>query len=441
MFDAAIRRAGMLRVDTLQDLFVAAETLARFRDAAPAATSSTDADQRRRRRRDGGRRRGRCRRARWRALAPPTAARGSMPCCPPTGRTATRWTSSATRRSQRYVADAAGAAGRPRQPARCCSCTRPPPSCPAPTSRARCVPLAQQAAARACWAAGSATPAVAEARADLPATPASPATTRPKRRCAPSRCCATYRRNQAQLLQAPPARAARPAPDLRRGARARRRGAGRRPRHARPSPRPRRCWRPTACRWWPRAWSAPTPTRRWPRREAIGYPVALKILSPDITHKSDVGGVALNLRRRGRAARSAAPGHAGARAARCGPTRALQRLHRAGHGAAAARAGADRRRQRRPAVRPGDPVRPGRHRGRGAGRPRAGAAAAERAAGARADRAHPRGAAAAPATATRPPADLDAVADVLIAVSQLLADVPEHRRARHQPAAGRRTRA
>ncbi|HEX6362527.1 MAG TPA: bifunctional acetate--CoA ligase family protein/GNAT family N-acetyltransferase [Albitalea sp.] len=31
VFDAAIRRAGMLRVDTLQELFVAAETLARFR--------------------------------------------------------------------------------------------------------------------------------------------------------------------------------------------------------------------------------------------------------------------------------------------------------------------------------------------------------------------------------------------------------------------------
>ena len=30
VFDAAIRRAGMLRVDTLQDLFMAAETLARF---------------------------------------------------------------------------------------------------------------------------------------------------------------------------------------------------------------------------------------------------------------------------------------------------------------------------------------------------------------------------------------------------------------------------
>lgn len=32
VFDAAIRRAGMLRVDTLQELFVAAQTLARFRD-------------------------------------------------------------------------------------------------------------------------------------------------------------------------------------------------------------------------------------------------------------------------------------------------------------------------------------------------------------------------------------------------------------------------
>ena len=29
--------------------------------------------------------------------------------------------------------------------------------------------------------------------------------------------------------------------------------------------------------------------------DELGYPVALKILSPDITHKSDVGGVALGL--------------------------------------------------------------------------------------------------------------------------------------------------
>ena len=36
MFDAAIRRAGMLRVDTLQELFLAAETLARFREVGEA---------------------------------------------------------------------------------------------------------------------------------------------------------------------------------------------------------------------------------------------------------------------------------------------------------------------------------------------------------------------------------------------------------------------
>ena len=40
VFDAAIRRAGMLRVDTLQDLFTAAETLSHFR--APPARALTD---------------------------------------------------------------------------------------------------------------------------------------------------------------------------------------------------------------------------------------------------------------------------------------------------------------------------------------------------------------------------------------------------------------
>lgn len=37
VFDAAIRRAGMLRVDTLKDLFIAAQTLARFRDNTSTA--------------------------------------------------------------------------------------------------------------------------------------------------------------------------------------------------------------------------------------------------------------------------------------------------------------------------------------------------------------------------------------------------------------------
>ena len=42
VFDAAIRRAGMLRVDTLQDLFTAAETLAHFRAHAGTADGPAD---------------------------------------------------------------------------------------------------------------------------------------------------------------------------------------------------------------------------------------------------------------------------------------------------------------------------------------------------------------------------------------------------------------
>lgn len=41
--------------------------------------------------------------------------------------------------------------------------------------------------------------------------------------------------------------------------------------------------------------AAATPAEAVQAARRIGYPVALKILSPDITHKSDVGGVALNL--------------------------------------------------------------------------------------------------------------------------------------------------
>jgi len=43
---------------------------------------------------------------------------------------------------------------------------------------------------------------------------------------------------------------------------------------------------------------AATPREAGDAADALGYPIAVKILSPDITHKSDVGGVALNLRTR-----------------------------------------------------------------------------------------------------------------------------------------------
>ena len=92
---------------------------------------------------------------------------------------------------------------------------------------------------------------------------------------------------------------------------------------------------------------------------------------------------------------------------------------------AAAGAGTDRRRERRPGVRPGAAVRPGRHRRRGAGRPRDRAAAAEPRAGARAGLAHTRGEAA--GRLSRPSAGATSTRsdDVLVAVSQMLADLPE----------------
>jgi acetyltransferase len=45
----------------------------------------------------------------------------------------------------------------------------------------------------------------------------------------------------------------------------------------------------------PESRTAATPAAAAAAAEAIGFPVALKIRSPDLTHKSDIGGVALNL--------------------------------------------------------------------------------------------------------------------------------------------------
>ena len=93
---------------------------------------------------------------------------------------------------------------------------------------------------------------------------------------------------------------------------------------ARRGARPRRCSRRTAIP------VVPTRTVRDADEAAaaaaqIGFPVVLKILSPQISHKSDVGGVALRPGQRSRAARRRG-GHAAARArraaARCAARRA-----------------------------------------------------------------------------------------------------------------------
>ena len=122
-------------------------------------------------------------------------------------------------------------------------------------------------------------------------------------------------------------------------------------------------------------------------RAAIAGQVALKILSPDITHKSDVGGVVLDLRAPS-AVRDAAEAML-ERVRQRAAGGAHRGVHRAADGGASGRLRADRRRQRGSAVRPGDPVRPRRHRRRNHRRHRARAAAAQHAPRARGDGAHP----------------------------------------------------
>lgn len=103
----------------------------------------------------------------------------------------------------------------------------------------------------------------------------------------------TYRRNQAQLMEAPPSSQAAFEPDLA-AARAVLREALDAGHDVLSDPQAKRLLA---------AYGIATVETREARSvedaqaagEAIGYPVALKILSPDISHKSDVGGVALDL--------------------------------------------------------------------------------------------------------------------------------------------------
>jgi acetyltransferase len=118
----------------------------------------------------------------------------------------------------------------------------------------------------------------------------------------------------------------------------------------------------------------------------IGFPVALKILSPDIVHKSDVGGVALDLEH--------------AQAVRSAAARMHERLQELRPGARLdgfiVQSMARRPEGRelilgvaRPGIRSRDPVRPGRHRGRSDQGPCGRAPAVERSAGARSHLPHP----------------------------------------------------
>jgi len=286
VFDAAIRRAGMLRVDTLQDLFMAAETLARFRGtaddhltlmtngggagvmaadaAALAGVALGDLDV--------------ALRAQLDAVLPPTWSRANpidiIGDAPVARYTATLEALLADRDTGTVL------------------------FLHAPTAIVRsddiaraCVPLVRPAARRvmACWLGDA---AVAEARRLFEDAGVADYAT-PEEAIRAFAMLATYRRNQALLTEAPTASEnGPPAIDVARATIQAALAEGRELLDEIEAKDVLKAYGipivPTV------AVDASADAVARAARE-IGYPVALKILSPDISHKSDVGGVRLDL--------------------------------------------------------------------------------------------------------------------------------------------------
>jgi acetyltransferase len=290
VFDAAIRRAGMLRVDTLEELFIAAETLARLRGAdgvldrgltimtngGGAGVMAADAAAL------SGlplRPLGDALRERLDAVLPPTWSRanpidiiGDAPVA--------RYVDTL----QALLADRATGA---------ILFAHAPTAIVRSDDIARaCAPLVREAAGRvmACWLGEG---AVAEARHLLEDAGVADYET-PEQAVRAYGMLTTYRRNQTLLLEAPTASENGP-PDrgavraVFDGARA----AGRNLLNEGEAKAVLAAYGIPTVR---TLQIAPTADAAVSAARMLGYPVALKIVSPQISHKSDVGGVALDLR-------------------------------------------------------------------------------------------------------------------------------------------------
>ncbi len=295
VFDAAIRRAGMLRVDTLQELFMAAETLAHF-GARPLNSLPRSGDEWLTLMTNGGG---------AGVMAADAAAAAGVPLRElPESLIAQLDTVLPANWSRGNPVDIIGDAPVQRYTRTLQALLADPAAgavlfMHAPTAIVRsddiaraCAPIARQNPGRvmACWLGER---SVAEARrvfadADVPDYGT------PEEAVQAFSMLATYRRNQALLLEAPDA-SENAAPDL-------------------PAARAlinavlasgRDMLDEFEAKALLRAYGIPTvstlavePTADAAVEAAhtVGYPVVLKIRSPDISHKTDVGGVALNLR-------------------------------------------------------------------------------------------------------------------------------------------------
>lgn len=296
VFDAAIRRAGMLRVTTLQGLFDAAETLAHFRGAATGDEARDTRLDRLTLVTNGG--------GAGVMAADEAASRGvelaalSAATCealdaglPPNWSRANPVDIIGDAPVARYEHTFRTLLADP-EAGTLLFMHAPTAIVPSAEIAAALLPLAQAAPQRllACWLGDA---AVAQARQAFQAASV-PCYDTPEAAVEAFAMLLEYRRNQAQLLQAPPVGSAPVPPDL-----ARVRAA------IAPALAEGREWltEPEA-KSVLEAIAVPVAGTRIvgadadeavAAAQAVGWPVALKILSPQITHKSDVGGVALDL--------------------------------------------------------------------------------------------------------------------------------------------------
>lgn len=286
VFDAAIRRAGMLRVDTLQELFVAAETLARFganRDEAltlmtnggGAGVMAADAAAR----------------AGLALAEPGPALRAALDAVlPPTWSHGNPIDIIGDAPAQRYVDTLRVLLAQP-QAGAILFMHAPTAIVPSAEIARACEPLLRGATERvmACWLGDA---SVAQARGIFEAAGVADYAT-PEEAVNAFAMLRSYRRNQAALIETPSA-SENGVPDL---------AAARRIVDAVLADG-REMLQEHEAKAVLKAYGVPVVETVVVEADAeaalaaagrIGYPVALKIVSPDISHKSDAGGVALDI--------------------------------------------------------------------------------------------------------------------------------------------------
>ncbi|HEY9065117.1 MAG TPA: bifunctional acetate--CoA ligase family protein/GNAT family N-acetyltransferase [Burkholderiaceae bacterium] len=287
VFDAAIRRAGMLRVDTLQDLFMAAETLARFagnrHETLTLMTNGGGAG----------------------VLAADAAAQLGIALpqpgdalhvrldavLPPTWSHANPIDIIGDAPVQRYT-ETLRALLADRDTGAVLFLHAPTAIVRSDDIARACAPIVREAPGRvmACWLGDA---AVAEARRLFEAAGAADYAT-PEEAVRAFAMLGAYRRNQALLSEAPTAGEAGP-PDTA-GARLLIERALAEGREMLTEPEAKALLAAYGIPVVPTVVVEASPDGVAAAARPLGYPVALKILSPDISHKSDVGGVRLGLR-------------------------------------------------------------------------------------------------------------------------------------------------